>query len=128
VWVIPTFRPTFETGLGADMERQEHAPHPPINPCSARPHPGGTPHFPDMGPTLPTYILICPLDGRDEAQPSTDYMLAAGACARAFDQRPDPSPTPSLDADEAGLPTPPPEPSPGRVASGKGRGCACTAA
>jgi hypothetical protein len=29
----------------------------------ARPHPGGTHHFPDMGPTLPSYILICSLDG-----------------------------------------------------------------
>jgi hypothetical protein len=43
VRVKPTFRPTFETGLGAHVERQEHAPHPLQIPSKPDPTPGVPP-------------------------------------------------------------------------------------
>lgn len=38
-------------------------PHPPIKFSLEAPHRGGTPHFRQMGPTLPPYIRFCAFDG-----------------------------------------------------------------
>ena len=53
--VIPTLLPTFETGLGSDVERQEH-PHPLQIPAQPDPTPGVPPLFQIWDPRfLSTY-------------------------------------------------------------------------
>jgi hypothetical protein len=55
---LPTFLPTFEHGL-ATADLAPNSTPPPSKTYPARPHRSGTPQFWLMGPTVPSYILLC---------------------------------------------------------------------